>query len=105
MDDLEMVRKCAVAMGYVLSDYEGFEYTIESPENMMGETYNPLHDDAQAMALVVKLRLRVMPQMNSHWCADNGEPTPYVRGGYFLGQGNTPNRAIVECVAKMEDAK
>ena len=103
MDDLEMTRKCAEAMGISTWDEKGRIY--HATPNGLGKEYTPLHDDTQAMALVVKLRLRVMPQMNGHWCADNGEPTPYVRGGYFLGQGDTPKRAIVECCAKMEDGK
>ena len=55
MTDLEITRLCAEAMGYEYSDGSG---TICVSKAGVGN-YDPLHDDAQAMALVKKFRLEV----------------------------------------------
>ena len=60
--------------------------------------YDPLHDDAQAMALVKKFHLSVnnyaeTPNVWEVWI----DATP----DYWTGS-NELNRAIVECVAKMQ---
>jgi hypothetical protein len=67
-------------------------------ENSLAEA---LHDDAKAMALVKKFRLQVNPPLHprgakSWWVHDNGEP-PTVGSSH-----QDLNRAIVECVAKMQ---
>ena len=107
MTDLEIIRLCALALhgGFNPVRLGNSEAGELVRYECQGEKFDPLHGDAQAMALVNKFRLRVLPQANGHWCADNGEPTPFVKDGYWLGQGDTPNRAICECVAKMQAAK
>jgi len=60
-----------------------------------GLDYDPLHDDAQAMALVKKLRLSVEYQ---------GVPSGFnwhVMSAMVSSSADL-NRAIVECVAKMQ---
>ena len=63
--------------------------------------YDPLHDDAQAMALVKRFKL-----WTGYDDTDNGwkvRPWPYLPnddGPY--GLGFDLNRAIVECVAQMQ---
>lgn len=60
-----------------------------------------LRDDAQAMALVKKFRLSVTGHANmgsSLWEAKDERSLIYA-------QSSDPNRAIVECVAKMQAAR
>lgn len=98
MIDVEMTKRCAEAMGFkiVYPDQADLPLCIESPRG--AGVYNPLRDDAEAMALVKHLLLT---------CA-YGEP----RGRWVVGPGGLEssehdtlgidlNRAIVECVSKM----
>jgi hypothetical protein len=75
-------------------------------DDLRNKLYDPLHDDAQAMALVKKFGL------------DIGEfSAPIGRGDWgvsrsalgwsvdWSGRNSNLNRAIVECVAKMQQAK
>ena len=83
MTDLEITLLCAEAMGY-----------------KPGEHYHwrPLHDDAQAMALVKKFRLNIHAHDEQWKVEEWGDD-----GAMALHE--TLNRAICECVAKMQAAK
>jgi hypothetical protein len=66
-----------------------------------GEVYDPLHDDAQAMALVKKFGLSIAPELGQGrglWRVNHWRDPPLVLDTDL-------NRAIVECVAKMQKAK
>mgnify|MGYP001576197143 CR=1 FL=1 len=103
MTDLEMTRLCAEAMypqvevdmaikeGCVYAGPEGAFLGLSRYE------YDPLHDDAQAMALVKKFRLWI----------DNDNASDFHTVGFkdFGTYQEDLNRAIVECVAKMQSAK
>lgn len=103
MTDLEITKLCAEAMKYqILSDKWGNERAIQTLDIAY---YDPLHDDAQAMALVKKFRLNIAyigiresPSTRAveWWCMDVTQQ--------FEGPGDTLNRAICECVAKMQQA-
>ena len=95
MTDLEMLKLCAEAMGYkiVYPDQADLPLCIESSKG--AGVYFPLHDDAQAMALVKKLELGVLR---------NGERWEVIHG-LIWGRNTDLNRAIVECVAQMQKAK
>ena len=100
MTDLEITRLCAEAMGDIQMDFAG----TGDPYDLRGRRpYDPLHDDAQAMALVKKLRLVVCPEEAGGWSA-GPEFGPL---NMDLDVQNIPdlNRAICECVAKMQQAK
>jgi len=114
MTDLEMTRLCAEAMGYVSCiggvqpRGEQRELYWRTPRGEMAKyAYDPLHDDAQAMALVKKFDLSVWG--HSYAAGDwkfHAEYAPFSDGkDSILGHGITHNRAIVECVAKMQAAK
>ena len=108
MTDLELTKMCAEAMGLIptgcgahvpLPQHDSAVRV--SPGKKANFWYDPLHDDAQAMALVKKLNL----------CIES--PDPYndaerwhVSTGYSetLSMNADLNRAIVECVAKMQAA-
>lgn len=104
MNDLEMTRLCAEAMGHkVVDSFEEVEPPVRGIE-CLGDflalkdayqfRYDPLHDDAQAFALLVRFRLWV-----GGWIHDNFVSVS--KGGESLSTGETLNRAICECVAKM----
>jgi predicted NAD/FAD-dependent oxidoreductase len=64
--------------------------------------YDPLHDDAQAMALVKRFRLNVTVSGDTYWDVDNDDGS----GRRFAdAMQHDLNRAIVECVAKMQAAR
>jgi len=105
--DLEIVQKCAEAMGlacYVDSygdlclpdvDHDGDNYI-----------YNPLRDDAQAMALVKRFKADICWALDSSgndglWFVDIGDTTSE---GYADRDADL-NRAICLVVAKMQAAK
>ena len=90
MTDLEMTKLCAEAMEFV-----------PPQRSVAGLPWNPLVHDAQAMALVKKFKLRI------------GQPHPETekwfvwarRSSRFRASSESLNRAIVECVAKIQAAK
>ena len=105
MTDLEMTRLAAEAMGLrVFVDAYGAlcleQLDILSADNVV---YDPLHDDAQAMALVKRFRIDIYAY-DSSWAAlldDNHlhhrAPIQYI--------ALELNRAIVECCARMQHQK
>ena len=90
MTDLEITKLCAEAMGG-----EGFAY------DEFGPKYDPLHDDAQAMALVKKFELSVEFSDEFHTNSD----WAVCRGTTIQAYSRDLNRAICECVAKMQAAR
>ena len=105
MTDLEMTRLCAEAIGKQWNaDQTDYIRTLES--RALGPAwcvYDPLHDDAQAMALVRKFRLIIVPRVS-----DDGWNVGPAIGQLDMSNdvsSNGLNRAIVECVAKMQQAK
>lgn len=99
MTDLEIVKKCAEKMGYesALAGWKvGQESTYDSVEILSEngwEDYDPLHDDAQAMALVKKFNLSIMKLNN--WLVNDA---PNQKDSTI---NKDLNRAICECVARM----
>jgi hypothetical protein len=103
MTDLEMTKLAAEAMGCkILPDYSvGRDFIMVSGREFTG-LWQPLHDDAQAMALVKRHDLCIQP--------------PGVNGGiaWHVWRYQKPNctgvsiglnRAIVECVANLQEGK
>lgn len=99
MTDLEMTKLCAEAMGYgwnvvaetVYCTHDGLDKFI----------YRPLHDDAQAMALVKKFDIDIT-KLDDFW-----DVNLWPEDGSTLIHSLDAdlNRAIVECVAKMQASK
>jgi hypothetical protein len=91
MTDLEMTKLCAEAMGISIAPWPNGGFRIVGQHRL----YNPLHDDAQAMALVKRFKLQTLPnRAHSGWWVAGGLPKDAI--------GNPElNRAIVECVARM----
>lgn len=113
MTDIEMTKLCADAMGWeskASKDIHGVEHIVRRmPQDHMQDcwcVFDPLRDDAHAMALVKKLGLTIDPQEDFPpftWrvcVSDNGDwdKQPYA-------QGLDLNRIIVECVSMMKTTR
>lgn len=102
MTELEMTRLCAEAMGYehfvTDTDHVFPIGTVLHSGPGITYVYDPLHDDAQAMALVKKFEL---------WISSAGkwlvmEPIGFQTPFEIEAKSTDLNRAICECVAKMQ---
>ena len=119
MTDLEITRACARAMGYVglkplreLCPWMEASCALYDPSSLEdGQptfVFDPLHDDAQAMALVKKfhLQINIWNELSTArglleagwWRVDSQSQNVTARHGDL-------NRAICECVAKMKAGK
>jgi hypothetical protein len=106
MTDLEMIKKCAEKMGYVYGKdgiWDGGIYKDGERIFSHSVNYNPLHDDAQAMALVKKFGLHLRPydvDEGREWCVSCPDPKnpEYF---FFHTYRQNLNTAIVECVSKL----
>lgn len=104
MTDLEMTKLCAQAMGWTISDAGDGRFRVSDGEgaiygigpDWITAIWNPLVNDSQAMALVKKLKLLVLPnRANGGWWVSVSEAKD--------ANGNADlNRAIMECVANMQ---
>jgi hypothetical protein len=109
--DLEITRLCAEAMGLSVREWRGpmdnqepslcTFHQINAETWMPQQRYDPLHDDAQTMALVKKFDLEIQ-----HYHTDLGQVIKkYVAYPRVEVINNDLNRAICECVAKIQNAK
>lgn len=117
MTDLEMTRLCAEAMGLPhFATVPGSEKISGIYESRIvikgfgqGEIYHPLTDDAQAMALVKKFKVwNMFPDNGSlgrHGIVVTIAKDESGNDGYVSEHPDDLNRAIVECVAKMQASK
>lgn len=103
MTDQEMTRLCAEARGLTPRTP-----TLKKQFNeRIFEFYNPLHDDAQAMALVKKFGLRIVEAPEG----GGAEVWEVVKWDWRSNEDEVCaenvdlNRAIVECVARMQKYK
>ncbi len=108
MTDLEKVRLCAEAMGYSALRYsQGVVqqssssgiYVVDKADQRGYKEYDPLTDDAQAMALVKRFGLHIY--INSFI-----EPNTWVVSSKVgvAGEDTDLNRAIVSAVAALQAA-
>ena len=95
MTDLEITRLCAEAMGLTQVN----RYQFKNAHGQQAE-FTPLHDDAQAMALVKKFHLHIGKTLRTpddpfgQWVVSKTSKAD--------ATGKDLNRAICECVAKMQ---
>jgi hypothetical protein len=107
MTDLEMTKLCAEAMGIHATETAAGDMVMRRDANG-AVYYDPVHDDAQAMALVKRFGLTIQSSAplfidhGSHverppvWTVTGGGPT--INDLAWSGHADL-NRAIVECVA------
>ena len=100
MTDLEMTRLCAEAMRIKHITIADGVY----PKGWAQNQYDPLHDDAQAMALVKKFELNIGPDVQGDPAEEGWQVDDYT-GDEFTAFNANLNRAICECVAKIQAAK
>lgn len=97
MNDLEITKLCAEAMGYSIPQRKG-DYVFSIPlGNTVPGIYWPLEDDAQAMALVKKLDLSICCDI----CAAHTHRWEVFGMDNKSIFSNNLNHAICECCAKM----
>lgn len=100
LSDLDKIKLCAEAVlrlqgiGYGEADGKLWygPYELE---------YDPLHDDAQAMALVKKFHLQC--DFDGDWKVEYWAQDP--EEGYSEAESTDLNRAIVECCARAQAAR
>ena len=109
LSDLEIVRLCAEAMDLCedeqttrsISYREEGHIWIRHEADAIGKMYHPLHDDAQAMALVKKLELSISgPPPSGLWDV-------YTRhsGAQVSACNADLLRAICECATRVQMGK
>lgn len=81
LTDLEITKRCAEKIGLTA--------TYDAPLRK----YDPLHDDAQAMALVKEFKLWIGGWLGGLVCVS--------KDGRCLSTADDLNRAICQCVAKL----
>ena len=100
MTDLELIKKCAEKMGYEQTpeSFEAENWYYDGDEFKLFH-YDPLHNDAQAMALVKKFSLHI-----NRWSVEDGHDweVSLPDENYYINNKNL-NRAVCKCVAKMGD--
>src|SRR3990167_10004448 len=108
MTDLEMTRLCAEALDLLVEyDHSGVRLLVGNDVGGYNRyDYDPLHDDAQTMALEDWLIERGVLQFSKHWL------TFWLGGDHYHefqfpldGSKERRRRAICECVAKMQKPK
>jgi hypothetical protein len=105
MTDLEMTKLCAKAMGYrniecspiARLDIDPGKVSVSKTGTSPSEQYDPLNDDAQAMALLKRFNLDISRCDDGDFMVSWGEKL----GSYT--RSDNLNRAIVEAVAKMQN--
>jgi hypothetical protein len=104
MNDYQIVKLCAEAMGYktnqgVIDENDRLHICLEDKSKFT--LYDPLHDDAQCMALIKRFNLRID--------RDRGIPTKwgvYSKVNFDDIQFDTDlNRAVCLAVARMQAAQ
>ena len=106
MTDLEITKLCAEAVGVSVHEYQdGSLYHFGGLCEGGIEDYDPLHDDAQAMALVKKFGLVCDPQQDGQDFADDPGWEVWLLDPETMSINPDLNRAICECVAKMQEVK
>ena len=104
MTDLKITKLCAEAMGFIVkgSTTSGGNALLCYSTQRGHFDYNPLHDDAQAMALVKTIKPCVQPP---DVIGDGTWHVWFFTIPNYTAVSGDLNRAICECVAKMQASK
>ena len=99
MTDLEMTKLCESAMGLNGVEEDARRKRLDGAWRTHQETeYDPIYNNAQAMMLVKKFGIHIGSDSElGVWIAVTEHP--------HQAQDKDLNRAIVECVAKMQLSK
>lgn len=103
LTDIELTKRCAEAMGLAFEIEDGRPTVTPAQRRVEDENrpsqfdYDPLHDDAQAMELVARLKVACIPYSGNWECSIAG-PSETCKA---YASGPDLRRAIVQCVASM----
>ncbi len=101
MTDLEMTLLCAQAMG--IDHFHGTEVVSIRYPRGDSDIYDPLHDGSQALEIVRRFGLNLCQSEGFLRHPERqGSARWYVSGVTRSSNNADLNRAIVECVAKMQ---
>lgn len=108
MNDLEMVKACAVAMGLTQFEVSGVPQNgseqsiliVNDATDRGWDFYSPLTDDEQAMQLMKRIGVTAM-WTRKGWETSVSDPSAEVCKSHALNLDL--NRAIVECVARLSE--
>ena len=98
MNDLEMTKLCAKAMGYKLTGHDASEPAIQVVAFKGGLSpfaFDPLHNDEQAMVLLKKFPFECLSAIRAN----------LMNVPFNACETNWLNHVIVKCVANMQQAK
>lgn len=102
MSDIELVKACALAMGYHVrvepSPFSAEDVLRVKVDGEWTYLYRPLTDDAQAMALVKRFGINLMT-----WTGGDGWIAQIFARA--TGENADLNRAICLCIANMKARK
>lgn len=103
MTDLEMTKLCADAMGLAVKQrpIRGTIMRWWYMDVNVELDYNPLHDEAQALALVKRLDLSCNPALPGVATEAAWQVHGSLNGQVWAARNDDLNRAIVECAAKL----
>lgn len=105
MTDMEMTRLCAEAMGVEIFNPQELEPAYQIKDHAEDANwYAPLHDDAQAMALLcwlVRYNENERLEISNHVFFYQHRAFRYTQLGDFSKPDHL-RRAIVQCAAKMQ---
>ena len=102
MTDLEITKLCAEATGYKNISGPQAKRSLVVFNGIHHMVFDPLHDDAQAMQLVKKFGLNIT---HYYWDDPVVEKIDAHHKEVASAKNADLNRAICECVAKMQQAK
>lgn len=105
MTDLEITKACAEAMEIPVQVVSapalgGGSWLRRTDVHSGRRLYDPLHDDGEAMALVKKFGLFIS-RLADTWYVDSSDG----RDAESADHKDNLNRAICECVAKLQQAE
>lgn len=101
--DSELITLCAEVMELKLETLDGAQFLTESVKNGIPTIYDPLRNDAQAMALIRWLRKKVRLSIHDDRLVAYVLPSSKLPS--FNWYGKDLNRAICECVAVIYQVK
>ena len=105
MSDIELTKLCAIAMGF-MPEFAPTEWPVGIAVKGGGQAsedlYDPLHNDAQAMELVKKLRISID---QGRVGGDMSAAAILKDGVLYNAESENLNRAICETIAKLQMEK
>ena len=107
MNDPEIIKRCAEAMGISICQETSGPSNgkwFRCDDYDFYDEYDPLHNDAQAMALVKKFNLHPLPDGSGEWKVQ-GLTGKHQELSISSDWHADLNCAVCECVVRMQETK